>query len=113
MKRYHPKVGLPANLKLPNVSTILTWTRHAEDEVRSEGVEPPRTLHTSQSELFEVVTDDNGQIVKLGYRVQVSPRTVCCLVVRPERRAWVVITGWLNGINDHHSTLRKERYDLP
>lgn len=55
--------------------------------------------------LFEVA-EENNKVTKAVYRVKMNDNYNMCIVIR----ANLIVTAWLNRINDTHATLDKSKY---
>lgn len=113
MHKYHADIGIPPWVKVPNAAVSLSWTHHARREADKDRLPLLASLTTSGAKLFEVVTDDRYQVVRLGYRLAIDDDRDICLVVAPEGKAWRVVTCWANHKHDSHRTLRREEYESP
>lgn len=114
MRRYHPKFGIPPTVQLPQTAAALRYSRHAVAEAnRDRMFDRPRVLSPLRARLFEVVTDDQGRVIKLGYRTRYDERRDICLVVDVRGETWAVLTCWANDRADRHRTLRAGAYDRP
>lgn len=112
MPRYHPKLGLPAGLTLPRRLT-LRHSAHALEMASRRGLKLPRHLFLNTVEVFEVVTDDDGRLHKLGLRYRHDERCDCCLVVANHGQLWNVVTCYGNDRGDDHRSLDHRQYDNP
>lgn len=112
MPRYHPEVGLPAGLNLPQGRFRLRPTPHAWREAAADAVLIPSWLNTRTCLLFEVVTTERGEVIKLGLRTVVdATRDICLMVTDLHGQVWTVLTVWVNDREDVHRTLRRNEYD--
>ena len=57
-----------------------------------------------QCELFEIETD-NGKVIKCVYRVNLENKALCIVY-----RENIIVTCYVNNINDTHKTLDKNKY---
>ena len=112
LRLYHPEVFMPPALRarLPIGELKLSFSDHARQEARQDGVRLPATLDTRRAELFEVATV-NGIPMKMGYRVPLDERRDLCLIIALDGGyPYPVVTCWTNDRWDSHRTLNRRRY---
>jgi hypothetical protein len=108
---YHRRVHWPFEPpSLPTGSPVLLYTKHAESKAERMEVKPD-TIHLDKVEIFEIQTDDNGNIVKYAFRTDYNGRFDLCMVLAPVADGIAnVVTMWFNEKRDKHGTLDKSRY---
>lgn len=115
MALYHYTLGIPAK-KYPSGVFKLTYTKHAIDATKTDKYGPiknlPKYLNTFLARKIEVETDNNGNLVKILYRMPYDDERdlSIAVIVRDDEDKWKVKTVWTQQKNDNHKTLDKTRY---
>ncbi len=113
--RYHPKIGLPRNLNLPQGVFPLTYSRPAVERAQEKAIwlhRLPAFLDTRQAKLVDVETTD-GVLTAAAYRQFWTQKTDLILVVQPEEGPWLVRSVFINHKDDQHEQLDGGRYTRP
>lgn len=128
MPIFHKKVGIPDKVIVPEGKIYLEKTKHAEKEAKDsrylekdeEKLDIPDSISLTEENVFEIETDENSIIEKIGCRVDYdSDRDLCMALAAPEggmfspTSKWAVKTVWINRVDDAHNTLDKSKYDSP
>ena len=113
IKLYHYKIGFPKHLKTNFGILRLKYGQYALERAydrMGKVFTPPSHLDTSTAKVIEIESE-NDKTIKVVYRIPFFPNEDLCLAVLVN--SGVVKTIWLNHINDHHWSLKKERYQKP
>ena len=110
--KYHKDVFFPKNWeKLVNGMLHhiynLKYSHHASEEATDRKVPTVNKRDLNAKEVFEIVTDLTGKLLKVGFRIQNLDKKDVIAVISKEG---LVITTWLNSRNDSHTTLRRSEY---
>jgi hypothetical protein len=115
--KYHSRIGFPKSVKLPCGLISFKFTNHSivamqSDQYSSEKLIVNPYLNVSYSEIIEIVLYKN-EIIKFACRTDYNSTYDITLVIAVKPfQVYNLCTCWLNKKSDHHSTLRKERYDI-
>lgn len=115
--RYNKALGIPPAIiaRVTGIQMNLTYSRHSLTECLKdrETLVPPKALKLTEADIVEIETDDKRPIVnKVVARIKGSTTNDIVMVILPEFAVGegFVKTLWLNDVNDHHTTLRAERF---
>ncbi len=104
MDLYHSEVYMPTNLPTKLTNVRITASRHATEQATTKGIELPDVVTGT---LFELAVD-RGKLIKVGIRCRYSDTHDLCVIISS---AGVLITAWLNSVNDTHKTLDTTKYN--
>jgi len=110
---YHRDVYLPETILkgIPEIRICPKYTDHAFDQAEKNTYEVivlPTVLTLYHEYLFEVTVSGDKEVEKIAYRLPYSEEFDLCITYVPHNN--LVLTVWLNEVNDNHPTLKKERY---
>ena len=119
MKRYHRKIYFPdiEKLKKLNSSFIgksFSYSRHAIDTMKYRHTDTQKILQyikdteLNADDIFEYYKNDNGDIVKVCYRISYTQNNDIILVVSSQKN---IVTVYTNEKNDDHVTLNGGIYE--
>jgi hypothetical protein len=100
---YHVDINWPSFVPEYISDIIAMYSRHALQRASEKGINLP--VHISGS-LFECEVID-GRVVKVAVRTRYSNTHDLCTVIGSNG---VIITVWLNRIDDNHGTLDRSKY---
>lgn len=86
----------------------LTWTRHAQERVRTKRVEFSESVQIEKGQVVELELT-HQRVSKLVIRQAQCPDWDRVLVLVPNGEGWTVVTCWLNRKTDTHKTLNRSR----
>lgn len=116
MTLYHPDVYMPKYVQdaLPTRGKMrVTSSEHAIEQAKERGFKLPDVIDFADAETFEVQVNEDrftkqAKLTKIGYRVKYDEQNDLCLVINTFKAT--IVTAWLNGKADYHSTLFANKY---
>lgn len=116
---YHREIGFPASLLVPYDTTlVLGLTNHAKDRLTRDDYKilvMPTVVKLTKSNIVEMYTEDNRNVLKILMRVPYDYTRDIVLVIQPDfqKGKAKVITFWLNHKKDQHPGLDMTKYTKP
>lgn len=108
MKIFHRDIYWPDFLPTRLGSPIrVRPSRHAIERASEKLLDLPLIV-PAHANLIEAYME-RGELVKLLVRYQVKSHADLCLILSGR----LIVTAWLNQVNDVHSTLDKNKYEKP
>jgi len=113
MGLYHYTLGFPRGFSSKVGRVNLKYGRHALEASQNDrygAVKLPLNIDTNAAACIETEIDQ-GQVLKLVYRVPYNAGLDLVLVVIPRGSEFFVKTVWLNQKTDKHLTLDVSKYE--